>query len=143
MRRVHKIAQCDDRTQDPYSVYGVLSDGHVQPPVQQLRDKFAVHERRESAEIWIALLNHSHFFRGSRDAMSCGFLGGEPLLNKDICSFMRAARESGVFRNIRVITNGLLLSKMSEEFWQLADIVRISVYPATADMLFGSETGIV
>jgi organic radical activating enzyme len=72
----------------------------------------------------------------------CGelrFLGGEPLLNKNICGFMRAASESGVFRNIRVITNGLLLSKMSEEFWQLADIVRISVYPATNDILSGAK----
>ena len=62
------------------------------------------------------------------------FVGGEPLLNKDICSFMRAAKHSGVFRNIRVITNGLLLHKMEEDFWQLADIVRISVYPATIDV---------
>jgi organic radical activating enzyme len=67
------------------------------------------------------------------------FLGGEPLLNKNICEFLRAARESGVFRNIRVITNGLLLSRMSEEFWQLADIVRISVYPATVDLLTGAK----
>src|ERR1700720_2855851 len=29
------------------------------------------------------------------------FVGGEPLLNKDICSFMRAAKKSGIFRNIR------------------------------------------
>ena len=63
------------------------------------------------------------------------FLGGEPLLNKNICEFMKAAREAGVFRNIRVITNGLLLSRMSDEFWQLADIVRVSVYPATVDLL--------
>src|SRR5581483_12214621 len=59
-------------------------------------------------------------------------LGGEPLLNKHICSFMRAARRSGMFRKLRVITNGLLLHRMTDEFWQLADIVRISVYPATA-----------
>jgi organic radical activating enzyme len=58
-------------------------------------------------------------------------LGGEPLLNKDICSFMRAARQSGMFRIIRVATNGLLLPKMSAEFWELADIIEISVYPAT------------
>lgn len=63
------------------------------------------------------------------------FLGGEPLLNKDICRFMQAARQSGIFQRIRVITNGLLLHKMSEEFWQLADIVRISVYPATNEVL--------
>ena len=67
------------------------------------------------------------------------FLGGEPLLNKNICGFMGAARQSGIFRNIRVITNGLLLSRMSEEFWQLADIVRISVYPATAHVLSGAK----
>jgi organic radical activating enzyme len=59
------------------------------------------------------------------------FLGGEPLLNKDICRFLRAARQSGIFRTILVVTNGLLLPKVSEEFWQLADVVRISVYPAT------------
>lgn len=58
-------------------------------------------------------------------------LGGEPLLNNDICRFLQAAKQSGIFRNILVVTNGLLLPKMSEEFWQLADTVRISVYPAT------------
>jgi organic radical activating enzyme len=66
-------------------------------------------------------------------------VGGEPLLNKDICGFMRAARQSGIFQNIRVITNGLLLPRMSEEFWQLADIVRISVYPATAAVFSESK----
>jgi len=66
----------------------------------------------------------------------CGelrFVGGEPTLNRGICNFIRAAKESGVFERIRVITNGLLLSKMTDEFWQLADLVRISVYPATAE----------
>jgi ABC-2 type transport system ATP-binding protein len=60
------------------------------------------------------------------------FVGGEPLLNKDLCNFIRAARHSGMFRRIRVITNGLLLSNVDEEFWRLADIVRISIYPSTA-----------
>jgi organic radical activating enzyme len=58
-------------------------------------------------------------------------LGGEPLLNPDICKFLALARQSGIFDYIRVITNGLLLPKMSEDFWRLADIVRISEYPAT------------
>lgn len=48
---------------------------------------------------------------------------------------MLAARRSGIFQNIRVITNGLLLTKMNAEFWNLADIVRISVYPSTTDFL--------
>src|SRR5579862_96948 len=61
-------------------------------------------------------------------------LGGEPLLNKEICAFLLAARDSRLFRRLKVITNGLLLPKMSEEFWQLADIVRISLYPAAAKL---------
>jgi hypothetical protein len=62
-------------------------------------------------------------------------LGGEPLLNNEICSFIRVARRSGMFRAIRVITNGLLLPKMSEEFWKLADVVEVSLYPATREQL--------
>jgi len=61
--------------------------------------------------------------------------GGETLLNKDLCSFMRAARQSGIFNKIKVVTNGLLLPKMSEEFWELADIVQISLYPVARDIL--------
>jgi organic radical activating enzyme len=60
------------------------------------------------------------------------FLGGEPLLNPDICSFMQAARESRIFRMIRVTTNGLLLGEMSPRFWALADVVELSIYPATS-----------
>lgn len=61
-------------------------------------------------------------------------LGGEPLLNKNICRFIRAARQSKIFASIRVTTNGLLLSKMTGEFWEIADVVEISVYPATQAM---------
>ncbi len=61
-------------------------------------------------------------------------LGGEPLLNKDICRFIRAARQSKIFGSIRVTTNGLLLSKTKEEFWEIADVVELSVYPATQAM---------
>ncbi len=57
------------------------------------------------------------------------FLGGEPLLNPSICSFLRVARKSGVFDTIRVATNGILLPRMTDEFWELADIVEVSRYP--------------
>lgn len=62
-------------------------------------------------------------------------LGGEPLLNNEICAFMRVARGSGVFRKIRVATNGLLLPKMCDEFWKLADVVEVSLYPGARDRL--------
>jgi len=66
--------------------------------------------------------------------MECGqlkLLGGEPLLNQRIGDYLHTARESGMFRRLRVTTNGLLLHKMSEAFWQSADIVEISLYPAS------------
>jgi molybdenum cofactor biosynthesis enzyme MoaA len=56
-------------------------------------------------------------------------LGGEPLLNQNICGFIRVARQSGMFKSIRVTTNGILLPRMKEEFWELADTVEISLYP--------------
>lgn len=58
-------------------------------------------------------------------------LGGEPLLNRSICDFMQVARRSEIFREIRVTTNGLLLDKVSGAFWELADVVEISLYPST------------
>lgn len=62
-------------------------------------------------------------------------LGGEPLLNPELVALMRVARESGVFEAVRVTTNGVLLPKMADEFWALADIVEVSVYPATESKL--------
>lgn len=57
------------------------------------------------------------------------FLGGEPLLNKDIARFLSAARRSGVFDMVRVTTNGLLLERASDLFWENVDIVEVSSYP--------------
>jgi MoaA/NifB/PqqE/SkfB family radical SAM enzyme len=45
-------------------------------------------------------------------------LGGEPLLHPQVAEFVRVARQ--YFPNTRLVlyTNGLLLAKMNEEFWQ-------------------------
>lgn len=70
--------------------------------------------------------------------MECGqlkLLGGEPLLNRRIGDYLQAARESGMFRRLRVTTNGLLLHKMPEAFWQAVDTVEISLYPASRSSL--------
>lgn len=56
-------------------------------------------------------------------------LGGEPLLHPDIVSVLLAVRESEITERIRLLTNGLLLSQMPLEFWQLVDEVHISSYP--------------
>jgi GTP 3',8-cyclase len=56
-------------------------------------------------------------------------LGGEPLLNPKIVSLLKAARASGVAACVSVTTNGLLLHKMSSEFWANVDRVNVSLYP--------------
>lgn len=63
------------------------------------------------------------------------FLGGEPLLNRSICDFLVVARRSQMFDRIRVTTNGLLLSRMSDEFWKNVDILEISYYKNVNDPL--------
>ncbi|WP_270357068.1 radical SAM protein [Adlercreutzia equolifaciens] len=44
-------------------------------------------------------------------------LGGEPLLHPDVESFMRVAREVFPIARIDVTTNGLMVAKMSDSFW--------------------------
>jgi Radical SAM superfamily/4Fe-4S single cluster domain len=68
------------------------------------------------------------------DVMRAGratILGGEPLLNPQLLDLLRIVRESQVFEEIYVTTNGLLLTKVDEEFWKWVDVVEISLYPAT------------
>jgi GTP 3',8-cyclase len=56
-------------------------------------------------------------------------VGGEPTLNKKLPELMRVARASGVCREVMVITNGQLLKRMPEEFWQELDTLQLSIYP--------------
>lgn len=56
-------------------------------------------------------------------------VGGEPTLHKEIVQMIRVAKESGIAREVSVITNGKLLPRMPEEFWQAIDILQVSVYP--------------
>ena len=54
--------------------------------------------------------------------------GGEPLLHPDITGVLRAARASGISPQVRLFTNGLLLGRMDEAFWQSLDQLTVSVY---------------
>ncbi|MFZ1010217.1 MAG: radical SAM protein [Candidatus Sulfotelmatobacter sp.] len=58
-------------------------------------------------------------------------LGGEPLMHPELLELMTVARDSGIFSRVRVTTNGVLLPKMPDMFWETADIVEVSVYPST------------
>jgi hypothetical protein len=56
-------------------------------------------------------------------------LGGEPLVNPRIIPLLKAARASGIAARVALTTNGLLLHKMSDEFWANVDRVNLSLYP--------------
>lgn len=55
-------------------------------------------------------------------------MGGEPLLHPQITEVVRAIRGTGISRVVRLFTNGLLLHRMDEEFWQALDELTISNY---------------
>ena len=62
-------------------------------------------------------------------------LGGEPLMNEHIIEYLEAAHSSGMFRGLRVATNGLLLHKMPASFWKAVNTVEISLYPVSRSHL--------
>jgi organic radical activating enzyme len=58
-------------------------------------------------------------------------LGGEPLLNPDIDSFIGIMKQSGIADKVTVTTNGLLLHTMTDHFWENVDSVIVTLYPDT------------
>lgn len=62
-------------------------------------------------------------------------LGGEPLLHPNILALVKEVRRSDVSRNIRLVTNGILLSQMKDEVWKEIDEIEISVHPQTEYLL--------
>lgn len=55
-------------------------------------------------------------------------LGGEPLLHPKLLDILDVVRESGITERVRVTTNGLLLYRMSDEFWKKLEHLTISNY---------------
>ena len=64
--------------------------------------------------------------------------GGEPLLHKGICDLLEVMRQSGVANTYGILTNGLLLHRMSDQFYrQIGSMkvgdnpfeLRVTVYP--------------
>lgn len=64
-------------------------------------------------------------------------LGGEPLLHPEIITLMKIARDNFSEGNIYVFTNGILLPRMSDDFWQACHdsniSILISAYPIELD----------
>lgn len=64
-------------------------------------------------------------------------LGGEPLLNKELVQYLKAAKGCFPYSDIRVVTNGLLIMRQSEEVLsymrEQGIMFDISWYPPTMD----------
>lgn len=56
-------------------------------------------------------------------------VGGEPLLHPELLGFLHAARRIGIADAVVVYTNGVLLHRMTDDFWRAIDELRISIYP--------------
>jgi cyclic pyranopterin phosphate synthase len=56
-------------------------------------------------------------------------VGGEPTLHKNLPAMIRIARASGIANEVMVITNGKLLPRMPEDFWEELDTLQLSIYP--------------
>jgi MoaA/NifB/PqqE/SkfB family radical SAM enzyme len=67
-------------------------------------------------------------------------LGGEPLLNPQIIDIVKISRSYFPQTIIKIITNGTLLGKQPDEFWDCCRInditIAISVYPVNIDYAF-------
>ncbi|MEO6953914.1 MAG: radical SAM protein [Polyangia bacterium] len=55
-------------------------------------------------------------------------MGGEPLLHPDITEVLRAIPRTGIADTVRLFTNGLLLSRMEDAFWEALDQLTVSSY---------------
>ena len=60
-------------------------------------------------------------------------LGGEPLLHQDVSAFMEIARRYFPDSQIQLVTNGILLPKMDDTFWEACKVnsieIEVSLYP--------------
>ena len=56
-------------------------------------------------------------------------LGGEPLLHPEIKSILKYARQKFPIGDIRLVTNGILLLSMDDEFWELMNKYKIHLAP--------------
>jgi GTP 3',8-cyclase len=59
------------------------------------------------------------------------FVGGEPLLNKNLIQFINEVRDSGICDEIAVSSNGIKIKSMSDDFFCSIDKLDINQYPNT------------
>ncbi len=83
----------------------------------------------------------SQLFRNIR---TIRLMGGEPLLHPDPASFVRATRAVFPQARIRFVTNGILLPKASQAFWDACRdtgaTIDMTVYPPWRGIYTGERT---
>ncbi len=77
----------------------------------------------------------SELFNGEMEFIS--LMGGEPLLHPKICELLKITRKYFKIGDVSIITNGILLLDMKEEFWQVCRdnnvTIRQTKYPIEID----------
>lgn len=63
-------------------------------------------------------------------------VGGEPLLHPRLTEILRISREAFPVGKIRIVTNGLLLPSMGEDFWNACRDYRITLAPTEYPVKF-------
>ena len=65
------------------------------------------------------------------------FMGGEPLLNPDVCKYVDIAKFYLPKTSLRILTNGTLLPEMNDEFWKNMSrnkvTIDVSIYDVDID----------
>ncbi len=56
-------------------------------------------------------------------------LGGEPTSHPRLVDIMRHTAASGLAERVQVLTNGMRLHRMPDEFWVELDWLKVSIYP--------------
>lgn len=92
--------------------------------------EFADYEEAARDFARLSTLFHGH-------ARRISLLGGEPLLHPDLIRFLGMARENFPDADIDITTNGLLLLKQPEEFWEACKenniVIQPTKYPVQLD----------
>ena len=70
-------------------------------------------------------------------------LGGEPLLSPQLLDVISIVRESGVTENVTIVTNGLLLDRLSADVWDSIDRMCISLYPGVKYRMSVEEASVL
>lgn len=79
----------------------------------------------------------SELFDGEASAIL--LLGGEPLLHPRLADIMEVTRKAFPDTRIRIVTNGILLPKMAEEFWEKCRELSVEISPSEYPIKFDYE----